>query len=118
MEVVDQLTELFYTTADSSQRIKATEELKSLTVFENFSQNLDILKESTNLYTIKFSSCNLTQIFTSNYTVLREVMENTCMQILSILEGHVNRNVYVKIFSILSLNIMIISPIFDKLMNI
>lgn len=92
MQVVDQLTETFYTSPDQAQRVKATEELQHLTHFENITQNLEILKETTNQFTIKFCSANVVQLFTANYTLLRDVMNDSSLQILSILEGLCSKN--------------------------
>jgi hypothetical protein len=95
MHVVDQLAETFYTTTIFAQREKVTEELKGLTAAENFFQNLEILRETSNQYTIKFCASNLIQAFSVNYTAMKDVMSESCMQILVILEKHCENNLYV-----------------------
>jgi len=92
MERIDQLTEIYFNSQEQAQRTKATEELSHLTNFENVSTNLEILKETNSQFTIKFCSANVTQLFTANYTLLRDVMSDSCSQVLSILDGLSSRN--------------------------
>jgi hypothetical protein len=95
MQVIDQLAETFFTTTEYAQRESVTAELKGLTAFENFYQNLEILRETTNQYTIKFCASNLINSFTTNYTAMKDVMSETCLQVLVILEKHCENNMYV-----------------------
>lgn len=92
MQVVDQLTEIFYNHPDQGQRARATEELKYLNNFESVSQSLEILKETTSQFTINYCAANVTKLFTENYTLLRDVMSESAGQIFARLDELASKN--------------------------